>query len=85
MKLHKEKCRALHLGRCFLGCPRVSVVGRLREVMMPFSSALVRYIWKALAGSGLPGRTGQVPCDREVVTASLEASDEGCFILCVWK
>lgn len=31
------------------------------EVMMPSSSALLRHIWKALAGSGLPGRTGQVP------------------------
>lgn len=60
MKLHKGKCKALHLGRCLLGCPRVSVVGRLGEVMMPFSSALVRHIWKALAGCGLPKRTGQV-------------------------
>lgn len=58
MKLYQGKCKALHLGRCLLSCPRVSVVGRLREVMMPFSSALLRHIWKALAG--LPGRTGQV-------------------------
>lgn len=55
MKLQKGKCKALHLGRCLLGC------GQAWVVMMPFSSALVRHICKALAASGLPGRTGQVP------------------------
>lgn len=43
-----------------MGCIRVLRAGE-REVMMPFSSALVRHVWEALASSGLPGRNQQVP------------------------
>lgn len=68
-----------------LGCGRKSVVGRLREVMMPFSSALVRHIWKALPVLGSQEEIGRYAYGREVLTALLGASDRACSVLCVWK
>lgn len=72
MKLHKGKCKALQLGRCLLGCGQAWVV-------MPFSSALVRHICKALAASGLPRRTAPVPLWHRVGNSLIGSKPWGLF------
>lgn len=49
------------MGKVSPGMSKGECCGQAQEVIMPFSSALARHIWKALVSSGLPGRTGQVP------------------------